>query len=637
MMLKYISEETTKVSYYRSGFEENLQVFLTSDGGWVTSWQSRGTHGLGVYYQEYDFAGEKSGSQSFAADISDVPWNGYSSTTLANGDLVEIWTSDAYDGGWADVVQRRFDQDGNAIGTAEVVNSFTTIYQTASKVTALSDGGWIVSWQGETLLAGAEDDVYFQRYDASGNTVGTNILVNDKRVGNQYGADVAELTDGGWVVTWTSEQNRSTAGTDVYQQRFDANGDKVGAQSLVNATTRHSQAGGHVFAADDGGWIVFWEGDDPVHDSVQHFYYQRYDSAGQKVGGEVIAGSDPRLDMSGPQIVKLSSGGWVETYFNDSVLYYQTYDADMNAVGFASEILDARKTGEIDTTLRLTALKNNEFMVSWDSLTYHHQSFISQKIFTLGPEHAPIAGDDYAEFDETSGHVKIDVLKNDHDLDSDVLHVTDFSVLSGNADISIDKHQNLVLANPGAGLTSGQTEKVVIEYTISDGFKDDHAHLVVYINGVTNPGDTVTGTNHDDILYGLNVWENIYGNGGSDTILGNGGNDAIYGGSGNDVLTGGAGDDTITGGRGDDKIEGNSGFDIFVFGTGDGNDTIYDFVSSGNNKIDLRGISGLSFYWQIKDEASQHGADTVIDFGHGDSLILKDVDLHYLNKFAFFL
>ncbi|WP_413160459.1 calcium-binding protein [Capilliphycus salinus ALCB114379] len=104
--------------------------------------------------------------------------------------------------------------------------------------------------------------------------------------------------------------------------------------------------------------------------------------------------------------------------------------------------------------------------------------------------------------------------------------------------------------------------------------------------------DTVFGGSGDDVLRGDANRRSAGGsNGGDDVISGGAGNDRIGGKGGNDLLSGDSGDDEIFGDDGDDTImgvtgndtltgddfSGGSGSDVFVFGNGDGTDTITDF------------------------------------------------------------
>ncbi|MBU2590868.1 MAG: hypothetical protein KKC21_02470, partial [Nitrospinae bacterium] len=95
------------------------------------------------------------------------------------------------------------------------------------------------------------------------------------------------------------------------------------------------------------------------------------------------------------------------------------------------------------------------------------------------------------------------------------------------------------------------------------------------------------GTIGNDSLTGVDVVDHIYGYEGNDTINGKNGNDILDGGAGNDTIYGGYGNDIIDGGAGDDILYGEyssityyTGYypdnDIYRFGIGSGNDTIYD-------------------------------------------------------------
>ncbi|MEM9091466.1 MAG: TIGR03118 family protein [Cyanobacteria bacterium P01_F01_bin.53] len=105
--------------------------------------------------------------------------------------------------------------------------------------------------------------------------------------------------------------------------------------------------------------------------------------------------------------------------------------------------------------------------------------------------------------------------------------------------------------------------------------------------------DIITGGSGDDVLRGdANARRPQDGEPGDDDIIfGGEGNDRIGGKAGNDILSGDAGDDFIWGDDGDDIIMGvtgndtlvgdngsnGQGSDLFVFGNGDGTDTIVDF------------------------------------------------------------
>jgi hypothetical protein len=99
------------------------------------------------------------------------------------------------------------------------------------------------------------------------------------------------------------------------------------------------------------------------------------------------------------------------------------------------------------------------------------------------------------------------------------------------------------------------------------------------------------------------------------------------GGSGNDVLIGNSANNGIEGRGGNDMLTGRGGNDRFVFATGYDADTVTDFVAGANtdDKIDLRAFTNIQSLADLLAISTQQGANTVIDFGGGDTLTLLNV------------
>ena len=95
-----------------------------------------------------------------------------------------------------------------------------------------------------------------------------------------------------------------------------------------------------------------------------------------------------------------------------------------------------------------------------------------------------------------------------------------------------------------------------------------------------DPQDGLPGGN--DIIFGGAGNDRIGGKAGNDILSGDAGDDFIWGDSGDDIIMGGTGNDILVG----DNFSGGSGSDLFVFGNGDGTDTILDF-EVGTDRIGL--------------------------------------------------
>jgi serralysin len=91
----------------------------------------------------------------------------------------------------------------------------------------------------------------------------------------------------------------------------------------------------------------------------------------------------------------------------------------------------------------------------------------------------------------------------------------------------------------------------------------------------------------------------------------------LRGGQGDDSIAGGAGNDWISGDRGNDTLSGGAGADTFHTASGAGIDRVLDFHLSEGDRVQLD--PGTHY------TVNQVGADTVIDMGGGDQMILVGV------------
>jgi Ca2+-binding RTX toxin-like protein len=145
-----------------------------------------------------------------------------------------------------------------------------------------------------------------------------------------------------------------------------------------------------------------------------------------------------------------------------------------------------------------------------------------------------------------------------------------------------------------------------------------------------NAGDDwVVGGKNDDMLFGDAGDDIVWGNLGNDTLDGGAGDDQVRGGQGDDVIQGGAGNDYVSGDRGNDTISGGPGADLFHGSQDAGIDRVLDFHALEGDRVMLD--PGTTY------TVSQVGADTVIDMGGSNQMILVGVQLSSLPSGWIFL
>jgi len=193
------------------------------------------------------------------------------------------------------IYAQRFDSSGNAAGGEFVVNTTTSEDQKNSEIAALSDGGFVITWQSHNQ-DGSGDGVYAQRFDSSGQRNGTEFQVNAFTNSNQRNVDITTLSNGSFVITWQSGiLDGSMYG--VIAQCFDSTGNKIGSEFVINTFTLESQENPAITALSDGGFIITWisDGQDGSNFGI---YAQRYDSDIVAVGSEFQVNSHTQGSQS---------------------------------------------------------------------------------------------------------------------------------------------------------------------------------------------------------------------------------------------------------------------------------------------------------------------------------------------------
>ena len=173
-----------------------------------------------------------------------------------------------------DVYSQQYDLTGNPIGGPALVNSTTFSNQLYPAVTSLADGGYVITWASD-LQDGDGEGIYGQRFDASGNTVGTEFQINTTTANDQTTPDVTGLSGGGFIVTWRHVNPDSTS--DINAQLYDASGTAVGGEFTLGTQITGNQWTGQVAGLDDGGFVATWQNYDAGTSSYE-VLGQRYDA-----------------------------------------------------------------------------------------------------------------------------------------------------------------------------------------------------------------------------------------------------------------------------------------------------------------------------------------------------------------------
>jgi len=402
--MKVFGEE--RLNTYFSNNQSAPAVGSLSGGGYVVAWVSDGQDGSvdGIYAQRLDANGVGIGAEFRVNSTTGNYQNDPAVVGLSNGGFLIVWADNVADGSSWGVFGQRYDAEGVAQGMEFRINTYSADPQAQPGIAAY-DGGFVVTWysHGED---GSGGGVYSQRYDNTGAPVGTEALVNTMTTNHQYEPDVAAYADGSFVVAWRSENQESDGASGVYAQRYDSSGAKAGGEMHVNSYTANYQFSPRVDTLSDGGFVVVWtsRGEDGSGDGV---YGQRYDASGNLAGGEFLVNVQTDYDQGQADVAGLSTGGFVVTWYNYYVpaegryheIYAREYDAAGNPVGGEEKVNSFNGSSQTQLQPVVTDLGQGNYAVVWSSYEQDGSQYgIYQQIFGNPAEFTRQANPELADF-----------------------------------------------------------------------------------------------------------------------------------------------------------------------------------------------------------------------------------------------
>lgn len=397
-------------------------------GGLVVTWTDNSqsaddASGAAVRGQIFDASGAKSGSEFLVPSTTAGDQSYHSVRGLANGGFVVAWTDTSHspdDTSSTAVRGQVFDASGARSGSEFLINTITVNGQEDPSVTDLTDGGFVVTW---TDSSHSPDDtstyaVRGQKFDASGSKIGPEFLVNTTTVDYQLFSSASGLVGGGFVVTWQDESltGGDASGYAVRGQLFDAGGVKSGTEFLVNSTTSSNQGDPSVSGLAGGGFVVTWEDnsqspDDPTALAVRG---QVYDSLGAKIGSEFLVNTSTASYQEKSSVSGLTNGGFIVTWQDGGTNSVRGQLFDANGTRTGVEFAVDTVTGQLAPSV--AGMTDGSFVVSWHT----GGGDIGARIYSYStaPESTPGSG---GAFTEDAGAVAVAPSLAVTDLDSTTL------------------------------------------------------------------------------------------------------------------------------------------------------------------------------------------------------------------------
>ncbi|WP_281251207.1 calcium-binding protein [Tropicimonas sediminicola] len=552
------------------------------------------------------------------------------------------------------------------LGPSKDLGSVDAIFDGITPVSAgLKNGKVAVAWA-QTLVfpAGGFTDtdgaIFVQLYSAGGKPSGAVKLVNMTTAGIQGSPEITALKDGGFVMSWVSYAplGQGHNDTDIHARIFNANGSPRGKEIIVTRDDPHTVTGGsnydddntsgNVIATRDGGFLAIWTDGGPNEGA----FAQRFDAQGGRVGKEVEITTDGFVFL--PGIAELSNGNFVAVNDDSYPVNLWISGAGLNdaptgisGTGKGRYEVDLDETGTRRDHPEVAALKNGGFALVWKQYpatgsnnlrveTYDKAARLVKAVEIDVPNGADSVRNDFNILGLSNGGFIVAWTQNEADVGTDSVGI---KAQAFNGDGTVAGPARFLNSNSAGvqylhDMTETADGKVWVSYVDQSaiGTVDQLQYRLFEVTadaGKSQPvgPKQIYGTAKDDTLKGSAGADEITARGGDDVVRALGGKDVVDAGSGADRVLGGDGDDTLRGGGDNDTLLGEAGNDK-VFGQtgndtldgGDGNDRLVggggaDTLRGGKGRDTLNGSAGAD---TLKGDS---GDDRIAGGGAGDRLV----------------
>lgn len=526
------------------------------------------------------------------------------------------------------------------VGSAETrVNSTTYLSQKDSSSTQLNDGSYVVSWT--SLNAKGLGSIYAQHFSATGAKIGGQVLVNSPLAGSAKDSDVSALANGGYVVSWNVDQT-SGMKFSTHAQRFTTAGSKSGVDTIISQNSTYEQAVSQV-GMWNGGFLTVWESNNaqPPKANGYGIHAVLTSSSGVVNTQDIRVNLTLLKDQLDPSLAMFARVNGASTGY---AIAFETPDSSgfgivgrafgANAQGAASEFqVNTTQTGE-QRDPSTTVLANGDIVIAWTSTGQDGSgNGVYLQRFTAAGVKVGVETLVNTTTANDQGHPQIAGLA-----DGGYVVVWD-SVGQDGSGSGIYFQRYAANGAKVGGETLANTYKTgdqndasvtplgegfVVTWTSvgQDGSGSGVYHKLFTTVQQTQLGsaaDNFTGGAGTDSIDGGLGNDTLSGAAGNDSLIGNDGNDSLLGGLGNDVLTGGLGNDWMSGDQGNDTLTGGAGADKFYGYVGGGIDRVTDFSLSEGDRVVLKLGTAYSVI--------HSGSDTIVDMGGGNQVFLAGVNV----------
>jgi hypothetical protein len=290
---------------------------------------------------------------------------------LSDGGFIVVWSSENQDTSKKGIFAQKYSVDGTQNGEEFQVNTYILNNQYNPDVKLLTNGDFVISWSSENQETdGTGYGIFAQLYNADGSVKGDEFQVNTFVDGYQSTPVIEAIANGGFIIAWGSE-NQDASDFGVFAKVFSNDGVADGDDIQINTTTYSEQSTPDISVLSDGNLIVTWQSNSHTSGGFDYdIFGQVIDLNGLKIGGEFQVNTHTYLHQSNVSVASLNDG-FVVTWDSKSQdgsgwgVYAQRFDNEGTALGEEFKVNTYTNSEQKNSTV--ASLNDGGFIVSWSS------------------------------------------------------------------------------------------------------------------------------------------------------------------------------------------------------------------------------------------------------------------------------
>ncbi|WP_146413189.1 cadherin domain-containing protein [Crateriforma conspicua] len=292
-----------RINQTTSDFQGWATIAVEDDGDFIVTWTSANQDGTSysVYARQFNADGTAKGNEFKINTYGSGPQRSSTVDVDSAGNFVVTWYGDGPDGD-NNIYARRFDSTGNALDAQEFLVRASSLIFSPDPVVSVNDSGQFA------IAMEVAGNIYVRLYEANGSMIGSEIGVETNILSGADQPAVALNNDGSFVIGW--RQNN-----EIYARRYNASGNLIGSQFTVNSTSSGSQNHTSLAMDDAGNFIFTWAGEGTG--DTDGVFAQRYDASGNALGGETLINYTTTNDQSHASVAMRSPTQYVVVWSGD--------------------------------------------------------------------------------------------------------------------------------------------------------------------------------------------------------------------------------------------------------------------------------------------------------------------------------